>query len=757
MALFASRLFFLSAHSDFFDATQYIARVQDTDFIHSLISGHPPFHPLYIAIGQVFYRFLKIFSLSDPGLALSLISVIFGTASILIFYQLVKAISKNQLLAFSSTFFISILPFVWLAQITILIDSVNIFFTLLAGWLYWQGLNQKNLAKSLWLILVAGLSFGLAIFAHTQAGLWLVFFVALFIYWIIESRTNIPLIIKTAFKSLIFLLGPLVAIMGYIYLMIYTSPIRPDLEWGALTKKTALKHLLLDNIGDKATLNWGNFTQIGFPSLITQISWIGLIALVGALIILTKKRQKIFWLFFVWLAYPALTIPLYHYMNLHGRAFLLGLFGISWMWAYLLIDKSKWARALGWILIIQIFFAGFLSALKYQTIPPNQKMSGIERQLEPNGLFISSNSSRTWYDYPGKVSALGDDFAGTILEKTQKTLSEGKPVFAHSNSIYHPYWMYDGHFWHIDWQNAPDENYQTLIGNLFQNFQMDLAKTTGNPREYIMRASQNQSQNARLAKFNEQLTESPNIYLIKLNQPIANAKVLVKSKGTYFSPDRIDQFDFIKRLVGVNKSQIHNFTFTDRDGIAILPIGLDKNDAQIILETNPAETRLTDSNLIGLVKSTRTIFNATDCVNNICQRDFDLAYTDTLDAPFISSEVGFLKYDYRVAKAGGKAGFLSSGPYMTLEPGKYQGKFSLATEENNQDIVIGGIDISANAGAEVVTSQKIKQTDFTSTQKFQDFTLNFTLDKITKDIEFRTYFIGNTSLKLKKITLTKSE
>ena len=755
IALFASRLFFLSANSDFFDATQYLARVQDADFIHSLISGHPPFHPFYIVLGQIFYRFLKIFSLDDPGLALSLVSVVFGTASMMVYFQLVKTISQNQKLALWATLLASLIPFVWLAQITILIDSVNLFFTLLAGWMYWLGLNQKNLPKSLMLIFSAGLSFGLALFTHTQAGLWIIFFVALFIFWIIARKPRIKIFLQKLAQSFTFAIGPILAVAGYVYLMIYASPIRPDLEWGILGKKTALEHLLLDNIGDKATLNWGNFSQTVFPSFITQISWIGLFALITIIFILIKRKQNIFWLFFIWLAYPTIFIPLYHYMNLHGRAFLPGLLGISWLWAYLLIDKSKFARMVGAVLIVQLLFAGFSSVLKYQTLPPNQKMAKIQKQLEPNGLFISSNSSRTWHNYPGKVSALGDDFAGTVLEKAQKTLSENKPVFVHSNAIYHPWWMLDGHFQHIDFQNAPRENYQTLIANFFQNFQMDAETTTDNPREFILRARENQSIETRIEKFKQQLPQSPNLYLIKLNQPIANVKVSVKSQKTYFSPDRIDQYDFIKRLAGLKKSQIHNFSFTDRDGIAILPIDLDKNDIQIILETNPSQTRLIGFPLVGFIKPTNTAFYATDCAGNICQCDFSLEYTNTLDAPFIGGEVGFLKYNYRVAKTGSKAGFLSGGPYLSLEPGKYQAIFSLAAGENKQDIFVGNIDISKNAGAEVLVSQKLKQTDFTSPQKFQDFSLDFDLTEKTKDIEFRAYFIGNTTLMHKKIMLKK--
>jgi len=207
-------------------------------------------------------------------------------------YKLLKLLFKSTIAAYFSACYLALHPFIISHLYAGHYNLIQIWTIPAFYWIWFTKFNNWQI-KSLWLMLVAGLSFGLALFTHTQTGLWLVFFVALFIYWIIENKANISLVVKTAFKGLIFLLGPLVATMGYIYLMIYASPIRPDLEWGALTKKTAFQHLLLDNIGDKATFNGGNFTQIVFPSFITQISWIGLIALIGTFIILDKITKDI--------------------------------------------------------------------------------------------------------------------------------------------------------------------------------------------------------------------------------------------------------------------------------------------------------------------------------------------------------------------------------------------------------------------------------------------------------------------------------
>ena len=145
--LFASRLLLISNSADFFDATQYIRRVQEL-FWSSLTSGHPPFHPLYIAFGNIFYKILASIGLNNAVIAATLPSAIFGSLAIVVFYLFTKDIF-NRKIALLASILAAIMPFIWIFSITVLVDPAGLFFFLLAIYLYWLGLkDHQNKKKS---------------------------------------------------------------------------------------------------------------------------------------------------------------------------------------------------------------------------------------------------------------------------------------------------------------------------------------------------------------------------------------------------------------------------------------------------------------------------------------------------------------------------------------------------------------------------------------------------------------------------------
>jgi hypothetical protein len=100
------------------------------------------------------------------------------------------------------------------------------------------------------------------------------------------------------------------------------------------------------------------------------------------------------------------------------------------------------------------------------------------------------------------------------------------------------------------------------------------------------------------------------------------------------------------------------------------------------------------------------------------------------------------------------AGYLSYGPYLqTLPSGIHQAKWRLMIDNNISDNnVVATIDVVRHLGQETLVSHQIKREDFTAENIWQDFTLYFA-DNTSDDIEFRTYWHGNSNIKIDWITL----
>lgn len=83
------------------------------------------------------------------------------------------------------------------------------------------------------------------------------------------------------------------------------------------------------------------------------------------------------------------------------------------------------------------------------------------------------------------------------------------------------------------------------------------------------------------------------------------------------------------------------------------------------------------------------------------------------------------------------------GPYIILPPGEYITTFKMKTESTNMGR-IGTIDIVSEIDTVVHASKEIYGRDYPSPDTWQNFTLHFTLTKITSFVEFRGINFHNT-------------
>lgn len=100
-------------------------------------------------------------------------------------------------------------------------------------------------------------------------------------------------------------------------------------------------------------------------------------------------------------------------------------------------------------------------------------------------------------------------------------------------------------------------------------------------------------------------------------------------------------------------------------------------------------------------------------------------------------------------------GYLTFGPYVTLQPRQYQVVYRLKAGERVPSAV-ATVDVAADEGKEVLARREIAGTDFAKAGHYQDFSLIFR-NPGGKPLEFRIYFAGATPLWADYVWVSRSD
>lgn len=101
----------------------------------------------------------------------------------------------------------------------------------------------------------------------------------------------------------------------------------------------------------------------------------------------------------------------------------------------------------------------------------------------------------------------------------------------------------------------------------------------------------------------------------------------------------------------------------------------------------------------------------------------------------------------------GGFGYLISGPYVKLKPGKYEVVFTMKVDKTQIVSDVGIIGISKDRGVTIVEN-KLSGKDFKMNDTYQDFTLNLETGEYLNDVEFRVHYPkGTVKLTVEKIEL----
>ncbi|MEA3346384.1 MAG: hypothetical protein U9Q78_09140 [Chloroflexota bacterium] len=100
-------------------------------------------------------------------------------------------------------------------------------------------------------------------------------------------------------------------------------------------------------------------------------------------------------------------------------------------------------------------------------------------------------------------------------------------------------------------------------------------------------------------------------------------------------------------------------------------------------------------------------------------------------------------------------GYLTFGPYVTLQPGQYRVVYRLKAGERVSNVV-ATIDVVADEGKEVLARREIAGTDFAKAGRYQNFPLLFH-NLGGEPLEFRIHFAGTTPLWADYVQVSRSD
>lgn len=776
--LFMSRFVFASGSADFFDSNQYLWRTTSATIWEAMSQGHPPFHPLYLFFSTIFYKF----AVPSVITAATLPSIVFGSLSIFLVFLIIKKLFSSRV-AWVASISYALNPFVFISQITILVDPVMHCFFFLSLYLFLISLDDDGAVHYL-KVIGSGVALGLSAFAHTQIAFWVPAFLS--VYLIYNKEYSLRRLGRLLVTAVIMSLGVTIFVFLYLKLLMYSSS-RGFMSMDIHSLEGALRYLVLGNVGDN-----GSIRLIVFLRKIMSIVSIPIIvmAVMGGVFMLTKKCYRVLAALLIWMV-PGFITAFYIYENLHGRAMMVILVPIYILLAFALKNiRGRVRVVLVVLLALQILLVGFTAAYRYHfQKSANDALADAQRSLDPGGIFISSNTTKTWNTYDGEFVNFGDVGvgAGDVQEKVDRALSEEKEVFITQSAITLPYRRYDGVFWDIrsDIRRRAYEN-STMLAELFAKYTIFPEHALGAPfYDFVYRVGLPEERYD-LSSIGSILGDTKFVFgrLSGSSGPVSVATVnVMENQFCRVSRDNIGKYDFVRCALNIirGRDEIESWSISDVSGYFYVktniedpkvrvglsygsgkPEGEDKlftADSIISVDTE----KCTDVASLGEVRQRIEGLSGSYLVSNsssggyrLCEFETDLVGTNRLEAERMSGEAevvrdgtasgGYILSNQRSVRDG----FLCGGPYISLKPGRYKVLFRVASYN---EVGSFNIDAVAESGSVVFATRNIAaQAD---TGKLSDYELTFSTDRVHDDFEFRVMSVDGAKIGLDYIELIK--
>lgn len=783
IVLFLSRFLFVSRGIDFFDAHEYIARTGAGDLISAIGRGHPPFHPTYLFFSYLLYHYLSI---STEAAALILTNVIFGTIAIIFAFLTVREIISSKV-AWLSSIFYALIPFVYISQITILVDPSMQAFYFISLYLFALAIKSKSKLGYL-LSFFAGLSISISALSHTQIAFWIFGFVAIII--LCQKAWDFKSVMVSLLKTIILAVIGFSAIFVYIALLLNASPV---LNLEINTAKEALKFLLFGNVGDRSSLE---IVRIAKYYFLLPSSIIGLFAILFSITAL-KKQWKVILILLLWGVPGFILTSSYIYENLHGRAMMIGLLPICVLASMFILNFRLWKIRFGLslIVILQLLCITVFAVISYRSLPSAfEELAKIQKESSQDGTFVSSNVSRTWHDYKGEFVNFGDVGvgAGLVQQKTEESLNKKEVAYVSSDAVHLPYRRYDGKYYDIRSTGIDGASgHTTILDNLFNQKSIFPYRVSPDYRLMVYQIADEFSY--KHLDGIPDIAKNQNIvfgHIAERDKPISMLTVNAYAESLCNATnDDLFRFDFAIcawREIR-NTKQTDNWSFTDQDGWFYLPTKQNKFDlvigpvasstrweflgsrfttpGPIKVESQKSLEYHTLNDLKEAIKNEKGSFyvmakyDGQSVVYNLNKFNFTLPTTDRLEAENLGGQ-GEVVTD---KNASGKAyktnnrqtGYLLSGPYLELPKGHYELTFRLRSKAYNIQNSLIEIDVTDSNSGRAYYSERFGADKFAG-DEFLEQKISFRIDDEAQSVEFRIRTFDKVKLDVDFISLVEN-
>lgn len=397
---------------------------------------HAGGYPLAVMLGALFVAAAKLFSVSDPVIAVNFMSVVLSSLSVAILFYLTKKIFNEQTAIFTALS-LSLSP-LFLAQSLYGIALIPFIFFLFLGFNSLWNYTQRPLAKH---FILTACYFGLM--ASTREVDTILILPA--ISYLYFTRSNSGEISLKKCWGLFFLLGTLIAAISLLFHVSFMGRSNASF-WGQ-------SHLYLNEYFLK------NFMGIFSPRLVTSwkylndlLSPLGLYLSLAGLALAYKKNRDIFFLGILWIA-----VPLFFYGNLHSmlnpRPFIIFLPALLIMQSSLLVrwgelQTNRFLRFFPILIFITINL--FLHAQIYPIFKFRHDHATIiefarwiEQNTEPQAQIIVADermlveyyAHRQTFSRPMSVYGLSESQLSEFKQRLDAALDRNTPIYITTASL----------------------------------------------------------------------------------------------------------------------------------------------------------------------------------------------------------------------------------------------------------------------------------------------------------------------------------
>ncbi|MEI6846365.1 MAG: DUF2723 domain-containing protein, partial [Candidatus Firestonebacteria bacterium] len=249
--------------------------------------AHPPGYPLFTMIGHLF-TYLPVFNIAYR---INILSVLFALLSLVLFFEILKKLLKNDLIAIVTVTFLAVTKLVWEYSIVAEVFALSNFFVFLLIFLIMKWEETGNHRVLFLFSFILGLSL-----THHQTVLFLTPAFALFLY---QNRLKLRGFNWFTGIALFF-----VGLLPYLFLYIAASR-RPPLNWDDPVTLERFIHIIKRGDYPKPEINLAHLEDMKFgqyalytASAFRNLTVVGILAGAAGIFTGIKYLKKHYWLFF---------------------------------------------------------------------------------------------------------------------------------------------------------------------------------------------------------------------------------------------------------------------------------------------------------------------------------------------------------------------------------------------------------------------------------------------------------------------------